>query len=62
MLKKWLLSSEAAQLIGGSSCDLMHLREAGNLRFEKVGNAFLYRREDVRREASKRRTRKKPTR
>lgn len=62
MRKKWLPSTEASQIIGGSSCDLMHLREAGSLRFEKVGNAFLYRTEDVRREASKRRARKKPSR
>lgn len=29
------------------ACDVMHLREAGNLRFNKQGNAFLFAAESV---------------
>jgi hypothetical protein len=53
--KNWMRSNEAREILRGSSCDLMHLRENGKLRFEKQGNAFLYTAEDVRREAAKRR-------
>jgi len=52
--KKWLRADEARRMLRGSSCDLMHLREAGKLRFEKQGNAFFYAADDVEREAAKR--------
>lgn len=52
--KSWMRSNEARAILGGSSCDLMHMREAGKLRFEKQGNAFLYASEDVAREAASR--------
>ena len=39
---EWLSSSEAREKLRISSCALMHLREAGHLRFKKQGNAFLY--------------------
>ena len=48
---EWLCSDEVRRILRGSSCDLMHLREAGKLKFQKRGNAFLYASEDVRREA-----------
>ena len=53
--KNWLQSEEARRMLRGSSCDLMHLREAGKLRFENQGNAFSYATEDVEREAAERR-------
>ena len=34
-------------LTGLSPCHLMHLRDGGQLRFRKKGNAFLYAAEDV---------------
>jgi hypothetical protein len=39
---RWLTSDEARQLLKVSSCELMHLRDAGELPFRKKGNAFLY--------------------
>jgi hypothetical protein len=51
--KGWMRADEARRVLRGGSCDLMHLREAGRLRFEKQGNAFLYVAEDVRREANR---------
>ena len=56
--KNWLRANEARRVLRGSSCDLMHLREIGKLRFEKHGNAFLYAAHDVDREAAKRKTAK----
>ena len=50
--KEWLRSDEARQILRGSSCDLMHLREAGKLKFQKRGNAFFYASADVQREAA----------
>jgi len=43
----WLSSEEARKRLQVSSCELMHLREAGDLNFEKHGNAFLYSSKDV---------------
>ena len=42
----WLTSKEAEKALHIDSCKLMHLREAGSLRFQKKGNAFLYAKED----------------
>ena len=49
--KNWMRADEARRMLRGSSCDLMHLREAGKIRFEKHGNAYLYASDDVEREA-----------
>ena len=46
----WLSSQEARKQLRISSCELMHLREAGKLRFKKQGNAFLYSATDVERQ------------
>lgn len=46
---EWFSSSEAREKLRISSCELMHLREAGQLRFKKQGNAFLYAANDVKR-------------
>jgi hypothetical protein len=45
----WLTSKQTCHLLKTSSCELMHLRESGHLRFTKKGNAFLYHRADVQR-------------
>ena len=45
--KKLLKSNEVQKELKVSTCDIMHLREAGKLRFEKKGNAYLYFEEDV---------------
>lgn len=50
----WICSVEARRKLGGTSCDLMHLRNAGKLRFEKKGNAYRYAAEDVNHQAAKR--------
>ncbi len=39
---EWLSSKEVQKKLKIKSCDLMHLREAGKLKFKKVGNAFFY--------------------
>jgi hypothetical protein len=39
---EWLSSKEAQKKLKIKSCDLMHLREAGKLKFKKVGNAYFY--------------------
>lgn len=44
-----LTSDEAHQQLRISSCELIHLLEAGHLRFTKQGNAFLYSSQDVER-------------
>lgn len=48
--KKWIRSDVAGRILGGS-CNLMHLRQEGALRFEKRGNAFHYLSADVKRAA-----------
>jgi len=45
--KEVLKSKEVQKVLKVRACDLMHLREAGKIRFEKKGNAFLYNKEDV---------------
>ena len=42
-----LKSKEVQKELKISGCDLMHLREHGNLKFSKVGNAYLYNKQDV---------------
>ena len=44
---KLLRSKEVQKELKIQACDIMHLREAGKLRFEKKGNAYLYFKEDV---------------
>jgi hypothetical protein len=43
----WLKSKEVEKVLKIDSCELMHLRTAGKLRFEKKGNAYLYDAGDV---------------
>ncbi|MEQ8924708.1 MAG: hypothetical protein RLO81_02780 [Fulvivirga sp.] len=43
----WLKSKEVEKELKISSCDLMHLREAGKLQFKKKGNTFLYDKSEV---------------
>ena len=43
----WLTSDEARRALRISSCELMHLRLAGKLRFSKKGNSFFYKKDDV---------------
>jgi len=47
---EWLSSGETRKKLRISSCELMHLREAGKLRFKKEGNAFLYSSQDAERQ------------
>ena len=39
---EYLSSKEAMKVLKVSSCDLMHLRESGKLKFIKKGNAYFY--------------------
>ena len=43
----WLTSAKARKAPEDDSCDLMHFRLQGKLRFKKERNAFMYSREDV---------------
>ena len=43
----FLKSKEVQKKLKIRACDIMHLREAGKIRFEKKGNAYLYFEEDV---------------
>jgi len=40
-------SKEAKKKLKISSCDLMHLRTQGKIRYTKNGNAFLYNNDDI---------------
>lgn len=40
--KDWFSSKEIRSILKISGCDLMHLREKGELEFKKVGNAYFY--------------------
>ena len=42
-----LKSKEVQKELKIQACELMHLRVAGKIRFEKKGNAYLYDKEDV---------------
>jgi hypothetical protein len=44
---EWLKSKEVMKTLKIRACDVMHLREAGKLKFNKQGNAFLYSAESV---------------
>lgn len=52
----WLTSVEAQKALRISSCDLMHLRKSGALRFQKKGNAFFYAKQDIEGNRGKRRS------
>jgi hypothetical protein len=39
---QWVTSKEAKRKLKIPSCELMHRRERGELRFKKRGNSFLY--------------------
>jgi hypothetical protein len=41
--ERWVRSDEARRQLKLSTCDLAHAREAGEIEFKKVGQAFLYR-------------------
>jgi hypothetical protein len=43
---KYLSSKETIKALKVSSCDLMHMREAGKLKFIKKGNAYFYEKSD----------------
>ncbi len=45
----WLSSTETRKKLHVSTCELMHLREAGRMRFSKKGSSFLYLLSDVER-------------
>ena len=44
---EWLKSKEVMKTLKIRACDVMHMREAGKLKFTKQGNAFLYSAESV---------------
>ncbi|QEG02379.1 hypothetical protein Mal15_65000 [Stieleria maiorica] len=44
--ESWLRSEEVRKRFGWTTCELAHQRDAGNIPFKKVGNAFLYRIDD----------------
>lgn len=44
---EWLKSKEVMKTLKVRACDVMHLHEAGKLKFIKQGNAFLYSAESV---------------
>lgn len=45
--KKYLSSKEAKAVLKVQDCDLAHIRNAGKLKFEKKGNAFMYSKESL---------------
>lgn len=45
--EKYLNSKEAKAVLKVQDCDLAHIRNAGKLKFEKKGNAFLYSKESL---------------
>lgn len=47
IISNWLKSKEVEKELKISSCDLMHLRVAGQLNYMKNGNSFLYSINDV---------------
>lgn len=51
--KEFLGSKEARKELKISDCDLAHIRQEGKLRFVKKGNAFMYLKEDVIKNKSK---------
>lgn len=47
IISDWFKSKEVEKALKISSCDLMHLRTAGKLKFKKEGNSFFYEPESV---------------
>jgi len=45
--EKYLTSKEAKAVLKIQDCDLAHIRNAGKLKFEKQGNAFMYSKESI---------------
>ena len=45
--KDYISTKEVKSLLKVQDCDVMHLREAGKMKFIKKGNAFLYLLSDV---------------
>ena len=45
--EKYLSSKEAKAFLKVQDCDLAHIRNAGKLKFEKKGNAFMYSKESL---------------
>ncbi len=43
----WINSKEVRKILKITSCQLMHLREAGKIKFKKRGAAFLYSKEAI---------------
>jgi len=41
-INDWLSSQEIKTELKITGCELMHLREEGELEFKKVGNAYFY--------------------
>ncbi len=39
---EWMTSKEVQKALKIKACDVMHLREAGKLKYKKQRNAFLY--------------------
>lgn len=46
---EWLRSAEVRKALNIATCDLMHIRLEGKLRFQKKGNAFFYSKQDLER-------------
>lgn len=44
---QWLTSKQTQQLLKIKGCELMHKRERGELKFEKLGRAYFYYFENV---------------
>ncbi len=42
MNKDFFKSKEVIKILKIRDCDLMHLRQSGNLKYTKKGNAYLY--------------------
>lgn len=45
--KNHITTKEVKSALKVQDCEVMHLREAGKIKFTKVGNAFWYLRSDV---------------
>ena len=45
--KDYMSTKEVKSTLKVQDCDVMHLREAGKMKFTKKGNAFWYLRSDV---------------
>lgn len=45
--EQYLNSKEAKAVLKVQDCDLAHIRNAGKIKFEKRGNAFMYSKESL---------------